>query len=832
MLLKNYQKTAVKELLTASIKELGKWKRSSLVFKAPTGSGKTIMMQSLLADLSNTPMSEELCFVWISVNDLSRQSKASFEKNLEGTHLIFSEMKDVQDKELRQHEILFINWESIRSISRETGEWKVLAMKDNERDENLPTYLENTHEAGRKVVLIIDESQKSLGTTKAQELIENYLKPSLQIEVSATPLNTDYAQKIEVAIEDVIAQWMIKKEILVNEKLKELNPWDLETDRLILELALRKQQELRELYISEWSEVKPLLLIQLPSESLKTSELDITKQKRVEDILRSGYDISYENQKLAVWLSEDKNNKDFVDISNSPVEVLIFKQAIATGWDCPRAQILVMFREIKSFIFEIQTVGRILRMPEQHHYTHEWLNKAYVYTNLPKAEIGIGQTAKNLIKNLVWIRRDDIYQSFSLESFYKKRSDYKDLWQSFYRVLSETFVQKVWGEHREMAQDINYKKLASYQKFEIEHLDMTSSVLSDGKILVDIDHHTGERILAESEIVSCTEEELIKLTFDDFARNQVGPQFTNIARSYSTVIEGLYYTLDYYFFGKWYRRSFYQKLILKNIDFFTNLLNDAKDIYKPLRELEVLHRKHEAEEHYLWNIPTAQSFTERAIIKDYIKNILFPCYVASDSEREIWFIEEYLETSPEVVFWYKNSDNSKEFFAMPYTDKNGDIRSFYPDFIVQYKNGVIGIFDPKYGFTLDEWFQKAIGLEKYISEQNKKGKKLIWGLIEINQVSGTQTVTMLINTKWNYSLEHRQDFQAFSDSYILDYDFSETQNFSEEYLKQLERENEWRKVLLEQKQKEYENFIMQEKQSWDFDYLKREELLREIEELK
>lgn len=194
------------------------------MFKAPTGSGKTIMMQTFLGDLSSVPMSEELCFVWISVNDLSRQSKASFEKNLEGTHLIFSEMKDIQDRELRQHEILFINWESIRSISRDTGEWKVLAMKDNERDENLPTYLENTHEAGRKVILIIDESQKSLGTTKAQELIENYLKPSLQIEVSATPLNTDYAQKIEVAIDDVIAEGMIKKEILVNEKLKELNP--------------------------------------------------------------------------------------------------------------------------------------------------------------------------------------------------------------------------------------------------------------------------------------------------------------------------------------------------------------------------------------------------------------------------------------------------------------------------------------------------------------------------------------------------------------------------------------------------------------------------------
>ena len=34
-----------------------------------------------------------------------------------------------------------------------------------------------------------------------------------------------------------------------------------------------------------------------------------------------------------------------------------------------------------------------------------------------------------------------------------------------------------------------------------------------------------------------TQEELIKLTFDDFARNQVAPPFTNISRSYKKIIE-------------------------------------------------------------------------------------------------------------------------------------------------------------------------------------------------------------------------------------------------------------------------------------------------------
>ena len=66
----------------------------------------------------------------------------------------------------------------------------------------------------------------------------------------------------------------------------------------------------------------------------------------------------------------------------SEVEFVIFKQAIDTGWDCPRAQILIRFREIQSEIFELQTIGRILRMPEAKHYNNDNLNKAFIYTNI------------------------------------------------------------------------------------------------------------------------------------------------------------------------------------------------------------------------------------------------------------------------------------------------------------------------------------------------------------------------------------------------------------------------------------------------------------------
>jgi type III restriction enzyme len=185
------------------------------------------------------------------------------------------------------------------------------------------------------------------------------------------------------------------------------------------------------------------VLIQLPSEAQKTSEIDKTKMERIKSILSQDYNYTTENQKLAIWLSEDKTNKELIDNEDSPVKVLIFKQAIATGRDCPRAQILVMFREIKTISFEIQTVGRILRMPEWKHYNNDILNKAYVYTDLDKTSISISQTAKNIIKNQIGYRNEDLYKDFTLSSFYKSRSDYKDIGFSFYKLLSQTFIAQV-----------------------------------------------------------------------------------------------------------------------------------------------------------------------------------------------------------------------------------------------------------------------------------------------------------------------------------------------------------------------------------------------------
>jgi len=186
---------------------------------------------------------------------------------------------------------------------------------------------------------------------------------------------------------------MIKKSVMLNPNFKNVLSGDSlkttladGTDAMVLEEALKKRSGIAEIYKKEGLNINPLLLIQLPDR--KTQQEDLIKAEVIK-ILKDKYGLTTENGKLAIYLSEEHENLENISRNDNETEVLIFKQAIALGWDCPRAQILVLFRDWKSLTFSVQTVGRIMRMPDPDtgHYQNEILNHGYVYTNLGDIEI-------------------------------------------------------------------------------------------------------------------------------------------------------------------------------------------------------------------------------------------------------------------------------------------------------------------------------------------------------------------------------------------------------------------------------------------------------------
>ena len=205
-----YQQEYISELTNTAIKLLNDEYReqSSMIFKAPTGSGKTYMISQSLSRLVKEQTNHSYSFVWLSVNSLHEQSRESLTKYLEDEKLLECiTIDDLQNNLIEENEIVFINWDS---LIKKNNSFRL----DNELDRNLKSVVQNTREEDREIILIIDESHRTAKAEKAKEVIEE-INPTLIIEMTATPSNIN-GSLIDIPLAKVIAQGMIKSEVRIN----------------------------------------------------------------------------------------------------------------------------------------------------------------------------------------------------------------------------------------------------------------------------------------------------------------------------------------------------------------------------------------------------------------------------------------------------------------------------------------------------------------------------------------------------------------------------------------------------------------------------------------
>lgn len=349
---------------------LGKTDEEAVLLKAPTGAGKTVIAGSVISDLV-ADEAFDICFVWLAPFRLQEQSLRSLREVLGSAQKLSTKDQIASAKVIEKGEVVFLNWASLNKDEANL-------IKGSEERDAFKQICQATRDRGRQIIAVIDESHHSSETAIAQE-IKDMIGADVIFEMSATPHIKSIDGKHEVPRDEVVEAGLIKKAARINEGINEGASYtDHKLDELLLDLAVAKRIELAAAYKSEGSDVNPLLLIQLPD--AKAGDDAISD---VETHLKKKHSITYDTGRLARWLSGDATRApdDLELIGNTgKVEVLIFKQAIATGWDCPRAHILLKLRDPgKSGKFEVQTIGRLMRMPERKHYEDERLNDAYVY---------------------------------------------------------------------------------------------------------------------------------------------------------------------------------------------------------------------------------------------------------------------------------------------------------------------------------------------------------------------------------------------------------------------------------------------------------------------
>lgn len=692
MELKEFQLATVKSLFEAM-----ETPTRDIILKSPTGSGKTIILTYFMHQYSQSY--SKTVFMWLTPGkgSLEEQSKAKMDKYIHAAKT--KVLSDVMTSGFEDGDCCFINWEKLTKKGNN-------ALKDSERT-NFLEHIEHALNSGLRFVVIVDESHQN-NTVKADEIIQ-YFHTEKIIRCSATPKSVAKAELIEIPESEVIAAGLIKKMLIINENF----PQTIETDdqtNYLLERALAKQRELHAAMLQTGKDINPLIIVQLPNKS---------------DVLLEGVEhyfekqgMTYENGQLAIWLSDRHENLDNIEAPNATPSAVIIKQAVATGWDCPRAYILVKLRDNMDETFEIQTIGRIRRMPEATHYYNDLLDSCYLYTLDEKFTAGVKSSLGKGALDACTLYLKKEFKTITLTS---EQRTMVTTFRSPQKALTAVakYFEKEYGTGADKVENKVRLQAAGY-------------IFKQAVIRHTISGETAT-LEFDSGDMNCIsiEEELNTHTHGRDYHQRIGKIGLEIGMEYSymnTIIRKLF---DRKFT---YARKI---LLLEPREVYSFVLNNADRLKHAVREalaadLSQLEFEARQVSHVEFHIPQSTLFTydgtakaQNIMKKNVYQGYLSSAEVRSSSERKF---EKFCEQCDRIEWVYKNGDKGSEYFSLVYQDNSGKQKNFYPDYLICV-GGEIWIIETKGGFDrsgnsqdIDLYTHKKFDvLKAYLDKHGLKG---------------------------------------------------------------------------------------------------------------
>ena len=724
-----------------------------LVFKSPTGSGKTFMAAHFLRGLNHLPnWDEDKAFIWITFSDdIAIQSKNKFEEYFENTlENGLLTVAEINRGKLQKNDILFLNWQKVVSRAAEN---RVLRRPENEEERKeqgiyFEDFIDNTHKDNREIILIIDEAHLHSKTELAQDIVD-LINPKVILRITATP-SGDIELKsrrlnsfVEVPRQKVVDEGLIKEKIVVQteEDLRKYGSEDL--DEILIDLGLNKRKEIVEEYKKLDKNINPLVLIQLPNDDKQLIDLgQKTKEEVVAELLSKK---CIDSSRIAKWFDYHPR-PEFLEENDDEHEFLLFKQAAGTGWDCPRAHILVMFREINSDTFYIQTVGRILRMPEPNkkddYKNSTLIRTGFLFTNYERKKVSAEWSAISPNKfEIFCAKRKERINNVQLQSAYVSRLEYGDLSNSAKFQMS--FLKSMNDYFKISSDDLSQGR--GSEKLSRVGIDLnpiiTNQMVVDAKFQ-DFDQLSYEFKKQGHDIYLEMSRNDVEKTFNYYCykllkeQTEEDAKISNIARSWSPLKSAI---------RVWFKKIIsddsddYYKVFLNDINknessVIRPAITQAIKEYKPILQ-EIIEEKRELQEKKEASIFTIKDeywFTDD--YKEIETNlcVLNKCYLKKDYPgkiNEIQFLKYIEAKKDKIEWWFKNRDYGWEYFAIKYyNSREKAFRLFYPDWTIRFKNGIIGIFDTKSGDTALP--EKTKDKAKYLSLKIKElGENFIGGIV-------------------------------------------------------------------------------------------------------
>lgn len=364
----------------------------AVVLQAPTGAGKTIIAVDALARLSRE---QRVLWFWFApFAGLVEQSREVIAAHAPSLRLLDLD----SDRRLESVDgggVFVTTWGSVAARNADSRR----ARSKSDDGQSLDALIAQARADGVRIGCIVDEAHHGFHkAAQARTFFSEVLKPDYALMMTATPRDADAlaferdtgyrigepADWASVSRHDAVEAGLLKRGVRIVRFLAR----DGDAAQLIdfEHLALRECAAMHRRIHDELSTagvtLTPLMLVQVPDGVQAQKDA----RKYLVDVL------GFADSAVRVHTAAEPD-PDLIALASDPsVEVLIFKMAVALGFDAPRAFTLAALRGTRDKAFGVQVIGRIVRrhaLLQERDDLPEILSQGYVFLANAESQEGL-----------------------------------------------------------------------------------------------------------------------------------------------------------------------------------------------------------------------------------------------------------------------------------------------------------------------------------------------------------------------------------------------------------------------------------------------------------
>lgn len=786
----------------------------AIVLSAPTGSGKTITVAAVIdwtfGGADGILARPDTTFLWLSDSpELNAQSKGKLLAacdNLPFHRMVTIDSESFDEERLQPGHIYFINTQLL-------GRDKLLTQSGDKRQYTFwQTVAHTVATAPQDFILIIDEAHRGAGVNERnrKSIMQKFVTGSdadglpavpLVLGMSATPQrftellgNTNRTErKVVITPDGVHSSGLLKDLIIIH------NPQTkTQSDLTLLEHAAKRWKHFWQLWESycnkekEKETVRPILVVQVEDGNENT--LTRTPLSEVVNVIERGSGQSFMPNEI-VHCFQDKIDLQYGGriirklepsrIQDTPdVRVVLFKTALNTGWDCPRAEVMMSFRRAQDPTSIAQLVGRMIRTPLARrietdevlntvelflpHYDSETLESVLKKLRSPDETEGL--PARVETQAVEYARNPELSEVFEylakLPTYSVERAPKMGDVKRALRLAGMLVHEGIDENADERLRKVLITKLKSLRDNYAANEEEWENVVRDrGEIEVDV-------TMVSIGQMNVTDRQTIKMSLSEENIDQL----FDAAGRMLAVGEGLHrtYWKHYHNYDKPNEAKLELFAVMRKADTMIEMealaRNEFNTMWKAHRlavqklpaadkqRFNALMQASGKPAQHEWELP--EQIVEKldgAAWKHHLYCNEEGEFMAKLNGWEISFLERAMAEEG-FVAWLRNLPRRDWAFCVPY--ELGVTKPFYPDFIIVRKKGTgyeIDILEPHDDSRTDTW-AKVKGLAKFADDHGLEFGRLIVGrkvgnLLQITDLNNAITREKAIKMQSSNDLE-------------------------------------------------------------------------------